>query len=259
VKPTTNPTDIGMNRTGIAASPRESQQLIEEARRAVPRGSFDMRPIEAVRRLYNEEAEPVGTVPPPATVKGAVKTVAKALTGEKATVLIDQMAGRFAFERTGTRLYEALITKLDAASVHPGGPTRSDLEEIRDQELAHAALLAQALRRVGADPTSMTPDADINAVASEGVLKVITDARTTLTQALQAIVIAELADTDCWSMLATLAEKMGQDELAGDFREALSEEEIHLERVRGWLQSSLEGQAGVAGKHGAAAPPPTPL
>jgi rubrerythrin len=259
MKPTTDPTDIGMNRTGIAASPKESEQLIEEAKRAVPRASFDLRPIEAVRRLYNEEAEPVGTVPPPASVKGAVKTVAKALTGEKATVLIDQMAGRLAFERTGTRLYEALLTKLDAAGEHPGGPTRADLEEMRDQELAHAALLAEALRRVGADPTAMTPDADINAVASEGVLKVITDARATLTQSLAAILVAELADNDSWSTLATLAEKMGQDELAGDFREALAEEEIHLDRVRAWVQSSLEGQAGVAGKPAAAAPPPPPV
>jgi rubrerythrin len=56
-------------------------------------------------------------------------------------------------------------------------------------------------------------------------------------------------------MLVVLAEKMGQDELAARFREALVDEEDHLERVRLWLQSSLEGQAGVADK-GSGAPPP---
>jgi ferritin-like protein len=187
-----------------------------------------------------------------------VKTVGKALMGEKATVLLDLMAARLAFERTGTRLYEALLTKLQAAGAHPGGPSQTDLEQIRDEELAHAALLAECLQRLGGDPTAMTPGADVTAVASEGILKVVVDARTTLTQSLEAILIAELADNDGWTMLVNLAEKMGQDEMATEFREALVEEEDHLDHVRTWLQSSLEGQAGVAGEGPAATPPPAP-
>jgi ferritin-like protein len=259
MKPTTNPTDLGANRTGIASSPKDGDKLIEGARQGVPRASFTPASLEAERLSYNDDAEPVGTVPPPASIKGAVKAVGKALVGEKATVLIDQMAGRLAFERTGTRLYEALLTKLQAAGEHPGGPTRTDLEEIRDEELAHAALLADGLVRLGADPTSMTPAADVTAVASEGVLKVVVDARTTLTQSLEAILIAELTDNDAWTMLVNLADKMGQDELAAEFREALLQEEDHLDRVRTWLQDSLEGQAGVAGKAPAATPPPAPI
>jgi len=33
-----------------------------------------------------------------------------------------------------------------------------------------------------------------------------------------------------------LAETMGQDELAADFRAALAQEEEHLARVRAWVQ-----------------------
>jgi len=258
MKPNTDPTDLGANRTGAAASPRDSQKLVEGARQGVPRASFDLAALQAERVSFNDDADPVGTVPPPATLKGAVKTVGKALMGEKATVLIDQMAARLAFERTGTRLYEALLTKLLAAGSHPGGPNQTELEEIRDEELAHAALLADALVRLGADPTAMTPAADITAVASEGVLKVLVDARTTLTQCLEAILIAELTDNDSWAMLVNLADKMGQDEMAADFREALLQEEDHLDRVRNWLQLSLEGQAGVTGEGPSAAPPPVP-
>jgi rubrerythrin len=258
MKPTTNPTDMGTNRTGIASSPRDSQKLIEGARQGVPRASYDLAALGAERVSFNEEAEPVGTVPPPASLKGAIKAVGKALVGEKATVLIDQMSARLAFERTGTRLYEALLSKLEAASTHPGGPSRTELEEIRDEELAHAALLASGLIRLGADPTSMTPAADVTGVASEGLLKVLVDARTTLTQCLEAILIAELADNDSWAMLVTLADKLGQNELVAEFREALLEEEDHLDRVRGWLLASLEGQAGVSGEAPSAAPPPMP-
>jgi rubrerythrin len=254
MKPTTKPTDIGANRTGIASSPADGKKLVEGARQGVAGPSFDLRPLETVRASYNDQAEPVGTVPPPATVKGAVKAVGKALQGEKATVLIDLMAGRLGFERTGTRLYEALLAKLDAADPHPAGPTRGELEEIRDQELAHAALLADALQRLGADPTALTPSGDVNAVASEGILRVICDPRMTLTQSLQAILVAELADNDAWATLVSLTEKMGQDELADQFREALAQEETHLERVSAWVQGSLEGQAGVA--RAPAAPPP---
>jgi rubrerythrin len=255
MKTTTDPTDLGANRTGIASSPADSQKLIDGARQGVPRAAFTPTALETERAFWNDDAEPVGTVPPPASLKGAVKTVTKALVGEKATVFLDQMGARLAFERTGTRLYEALLSKLQAAGDHPGGPTRTELEEIRDEELAHAALLADSMKRLGADPTAMTPCADVTGVASEGLLKVLADPRTTLTQCLDAILIAELADNDAWNMLAGLAEKMGQDELAGQFRGALEEEEEHLELVRGWLQASLEGQAGVAGKPPAATPP----
>jgi rubrerythrin len=261
MKSTTKPTDIGTNRTGIAASPKDGQQLVEGARQGVRGGSFDLSGLETERAVYSDAAEPVGTVPPPGTLKGAVKATVKALVGEKATVLIDQLAGRLAFERTGTRLYEALLVKLEAADRHPQGPTRSAIEEIRDEELAHAALVAQAIERLGADPTALTPEADICAVTSEGVLKVLVDPRTTLTQCLQALLVAELADNDGWALLITLAEKMDQDELAAGFRDALEEEEEHLIRVRAWLQTSLEGQAGVLGKPPAAPTPaaPTPI
>jgi rubrerythrin len=259
MKPTTKPTDIGANRTGVASSPVSAKKLVEAARQAAPVATFELQALEVIRLAYDEEAEPVGTVPPPATLKGAVKATVKALTGEKATVLIDQMGGRLAFERTGTRLYEALLTKLQAADVHPGGPSLEELQEIRDEELAHVALLASGLERLGADPTAMTPCADVAAVASEGVLKVLVDARTTLTQSLEAILTAELTDNDAWSMLVTLAQKMGQDELAAEFREALLEEEEHLALVRTWLQSSLEGQAGVSDKAPAAPSPAIPI
>ena len=52
-------------------------------------------------KFYLEEADPVGTMPPPATpitvVGGVVETVEEALEGAKATVFIDKIAERLAF------------------------------------------------------------------------------------------------------------------------------------------------------------------
>ncbi|HEY0710258.1 MAG TPA: ferritin-like domain-containing protein, partial [Polyangia bacterium] len=126
-----------------------------------------------------------------------------------------------------------------------GGPTREELRQIRDEELQHVGLLTQAISDLGGDPTAITPTADICAVAGSGILKVLTDPRATLTHALHAIHIAELADNDAWSMLADLAEGMGHEEMAANFRQALADEERHLEYVRTWLTADLEAQAGI--------------
>lgn len=239
------PTDIGTNRTGIAASPIDGRRTEEGAQidAAMP---LDGPALEAERVRFSREAYPLGSVPPPGSVKGVIKTTVQALKGHKATVFLDKLGERIAFERTGSRLYEALLAKFEAASVHEGGPTRAELEHIRDEERQHFAWLREAMIQLGGDPTAMTPSADVVAVASLGWVQVLTDPRTTLTQALDIILVAELADNDGWSMLIDLADGLGQDELARRFRIALDEENEHVAKVRSWLATALAGQAGVA-------------
>ena len=159
--------------------------------------------------------------------------------------LVDQLAERLAFERTGTRLYEALLAKLEATDEREEGPTRVQLLRIRDDELAHFGLLTAALERLGADPTALSPSADVMAVASSGLLAVVTDPRVTLTEALKAILVAELVDNDAWQLLTELADKVGQDDLATAFRTALAEEQEHLAAVRLWVAASVDAQLGI--------------
>lgn len=240
------PTDIGMNRTGIKASPIDSKKTIEGAANAKLDTPQDGSLLEAERIAWSEEAEPVGTMPPPGSITGAVKATAQKLTGKEPNVFLDKIGERLAFERTGVRLYDALLCKLEAAEVHQGSPTRAELEQIRDQELRHFGYLKQALESLGGDPTAMTPSADLAGVAASGILKVLTDPRTTLTQCLDAILIAELADNDAWSLLVQMASGLGKTELSESFRRAMEEEEDHLAHVRRWVASALTGQAGIA-------------
>jgi hypothetical protein len=241
----TNPTDIGSNRTGIKASPADAQKLIEGAAAAVPRPSLDAIAFQSARLSESAESEPVGTVPPPGSIKGALKTVVKALQGEKLAVLLDLVGERLAFERTGVRLYDALLVKYEAAGEHAGGPTMEELRTIRAQELAHFQLLVAACEELGGDPTAMTPSADIIANASSGLIKVVSDPHTTFNQALKAVLVAELADVDGWSLLGATAGQMDLEDLALQFDAAGEVEEVHLLNVRTWLEQSVAGEAGL--------------
>lgn len=241
----TKPTDIGINRTGIATSPIDAKAMVEGARAGTPNPTAEPQAFLLARTGFAREAPPVGTMPPPASLKGVAKTGLDMVKGKQPLVLLDLLGERLAFERTGTRLYESLLVKLDAADRHPGGPTRDELERIRDDELSHFALLKQAIESLGGDPTVMTPSADTIAIASSGIVKILSDPRITMTAALKGILTAELVDNDSWTVLAEIAEGMGHDALAAGFRRALATEEDHLARVRAWTMAALTGQAGV--------------
>lgn len=256
----TDPTDIGNNRTGIQMSPIDAKRMVEGAEEGTPETQMTTEPTELTSARVNasRSAEPLGTMPPPGSVKGAAKAVVQALKGRRATVFLDLLGARLAFERTGTRLYESALVKLDASEVHAGGPTRGELEHFRDQELEHFAMLVECIQELGADPTAVTPSADVEGVASSGVVQIVSDPRTTLTQALDAVLVAELADHDGWQLLIDLAHELGQDEMVARFHKALAEEDEHLARVRSWLSASIMSQAGLTSPQetGSEAPPP---
>jgi hypothetical protein len=198
--------------------------------------------LAAIRAGYIAEADVVGSIPPPATVKGAVKTGVAALTGKQPEVLMDKLGERLAFERTGTRLYDALITKFDATQDSSTSMTLADLQRIRQDELGHFALVAGAIEAMGGDPTAQTPCADVTGVEVMGLAQVVTDPRTTIAQSLSAVLIAELADNAGWEMLIALARENGQDPMAADFTVALNEERVHLQQVRAWLEEATIGR-----------------
>jgi ferritin-like metal-binding protein YciE len=174
-------------------------------------------------------------VPQPAGIQNTVRTAAKAVTGAKPTLWMDKLGERLAFERTGTRLYEALVSKYEAFGSFDGGPSQADLEHVLQEEYRHFTLLQSVIERHGGDPTAVTPSADLQATASHGVMQVIVDPRTTLLQSLEAILIAELADNACWEALIALAQEAGEDTLVTPFEQALLTEQEHLMKVQAWL------------------------
>jgi rubrerythrin len=239
------PTDIGRNRTGLATSPKGAKETIEGAQPGRESLPGDGTHMLNVRVAYSRSAPPVGSMPPPASLKGLGKSVLDKLKGHEPMVFLDKLGERLAFERTGTRLYEALLAKLEAADTHDPSITPQVLLDIRDDELAHAGLVRQAIEELGGDPTVMTPCADITALASSGWVQVLSDPRSTFTQCLDVILLAELGDNAGWELLIELARGLGKDDLVDSFGAALLEEQRHLEIIRHWLATSIAGQAGA--------------
>ena len=239
------PTDSGMNKTGIDMSPIDVKELLKGVRSSKPSSEGDAGTLMTYRTSYVKDADPIGNVPVPGTLKGAAKSGMQKLMAKKPEVLIEKLGARLAFERTGTRLYEALLGKCQARSDECRDLPMDQLQKFRDEEAQHFALLRDAIKSLGADPTAVTPGADINGMASIGLMQILTDPRTSIAQSLHAIHIAELADRDGWELLITLTQEFGQDDMAATFRGALVEEERHLATIRELMKASCMSEAGV--------------
>ena len=125
---------MGNNRTGVDTSEGRVDDMQKGSQQFEPSSHGTTAGAGKVRVLYAKEADEkgLGSVPPPngGTAKGKVKAGAKKLTGAEPTLLMDKMGERLAFERTGTRLYEALVSKHEAFGSFDGGPSRAELIEI---------------------------------------------------------------------------------------------------------------------------------
>lgn len=239
-----NKIKVGLNRTGIALSPRMGPEMVRAAEMYSPDPVGGLT-IEAVRASYAAEALPIGTLPPPSSLKEASLQALQMLKGNKAPVYIDKLGARLAFERSGARLYEALLPRLEAGPTWEGGPARDDILEIHADEVQHFQLLRNCIEQLGGDPTVQTPAADVSAVSSLGLMQTLGDSRMSLLQALHCILIAELVDNDGWATLIELSSVVGQDEHTRHFMAAQAAEERHLVRVRGWVRSALLADAGM--------------
>jgi rubrerythrin len=219
----------------MAAAPQRTQEMLAGMEEFPPSSEGSAEDLAQVRIVYAQAAEPLGSVPPPAEGKGNRKAAANAANGAPRLLLMDKLGERLAFERTGTRLYEALVSKHEAFGSFPGGPSRDDLEHIRQEESQHFRLLQSTIEQLGGDPTAVTPAANLHATAAHGINMVIVDPRTTLLQSLEAILIAELADHACWEVLVELAQEAGEDALVEPFAQAHATEQEHLQKVQAWL------------------------
>jgi ferritin-like metal-binding protein YciE len=238
-------TRLGMNRTGRKMAPIESKKTAEGAAQLTlpPSSGEDNISIAENRSRYIMEAEPVGTVPLPGTLRGMLSALMEKINNGDHTFL-DKLGERIAFERTGVRLYDALIAKHKSADDHQLYPDLETLERFQREEKEHFLMLSEVMEQIGGDATAMTPSADMAGVAAMGWVQVLSDPRSDFKQCLEIILQAELVDNNCWDVLIELAEDVGLTQLATRFQSAKNQEEVHLETIRKWvLELNLNGSA----------------
>ncbi|HVX05962.1 MAG TPA: ferritin-like domain-containing protein [Rhodanobacteraceae bacterium] len=239
---------VGHNRTGVKASPMDGRSLDRLSSESAPPPTTESLEATTTRESFTRQADRLGSVPPVATPMGLAETALHALEGHRLAAFIDKLGERLAFERSGVRAYEAVLVKVEAMGAWQGGPTRELVQEQCNEELLHFHMLKQMLEHFGADPTAMTPSADVAAVEASGVFKVLADPRASLSQALHALLVLEDVDSDGWDLLVEMAEATGQDEMASQFRSALATEAIHQRRVREWLGKAALADVQYGGK-----------
>jgi rubrerythrin len=221
-------TQPGDNHTGITLHPELVAEMIEGTNEFGPTSRGGAEALAANRVRVAKDSRPAATMPP-----------AKDVPLERLPIL-DKLGARLAFERTGTRMYQALISKHDAFGGFRGGPSRADLEHIRDEEHRHLIVAQNLIIRLGGDPTVVTPCANLQATASYGILQVLVDPRTTLIECLDAIIVAELTDHESWDLLGRTVAPLGDKQAEAQIREAERVEQEHLAKVRSWLAAAAQ-------------------
>src|SRR5829696_9365492 len=121
------------NRTGMQTSPELAEELIEGANSATPSSEGGAEDIAEYRVDYIAEGFPIGSMPMmPASEEGEAEEDEAGMA-----VFLDKLSERLAFERQGTRLYEALLNKCEMLGETQPGPTLEDIEHIGREELQH--------------------------------------------------------------------------------------------------------------------------
>lgn len=223
---------FGENKTGIKTNPEMARQMIEGAQELSPAATESSLTSKTFRQAYIEETGVLGSVPEPPP--GELEAEA---------LLLDKLGERLAFERAGVRLYSSLIRRCEVE--YPEANIEG-LRKIREEEREHFEYVRDCIENLGGDSTAQTPCANAIGVANAGLVQLMNDPRTDLPQAVQAILVAELADNVAWEMLILLSEQCGVGETDLDkFKRAKQEEEDHLIFVKSWLLDLMaEGSGG---------------
>lgn len=233
-----NAAKLGHNVTGAQMSPEDTKEMMEAVEKYPPDVAGDSTKYAKERQVMTAASDGVGSVPVPGSTKGKLKSTFDKMLGKEPELLVDKLGERLAFERTGVRLYDAVIAKLGESN-SAGKKMIPDLKRIRDEEAEHMFLIKDAIETLGADPTAMTPCADLVGVMAVGPMQIVTDPRTNASQALNALLTLELTDNAAWEALIELTDKGGHPKIAKSFKKAVEQEEEHLQTIKKLLKNEL--------------------
>lgn len=149
------------------------------------------------------------------------------------------MSERLAFERIITKLYEGLIEKCQILGELENGPSIAELRRLRQDKVRDFLILKDSIEEFGGDPMELTTSAACMLIAKSGLPKVVKDVETSVGQALDAVLISELADREGWNVLVGVCKRLGRPDLAKRFEGAAARQNVHLQKMRTWVIEAL--------------------
>ncbi|MGQ3888886.1 demethoxyubiquinone hydroxylase family protein [Legionella sp. CNM-1927-20] len=221
--------NMGMNHTGTQMSPMDTKNLLDFVKKNPADIEGDTSKLVKERARLTEKDNILGSIPLPGSAKGAVKTGLDKLLGNQPELLLDKLGERLAYERGGIRLYEAALAK---ATAFKEKELIKQFQHIRNEEAEHMFLLVDTLKQLGADPTVMTPSADVAGVVAQGAMQVLTDPRTNMAHCLNALLTLELGDNAGWELLIDLLKTSKKTDIAKTFQKAFVQEQEHVKIIK---------------------------
>jgi len=154
------------------------------------------------------------------------------LAARNASQVLDVLSGRLAFERTGVKLYDAAIQKIERNPEPRYHRLLDYLRRIRHEEKEHEEWLEAQIRSLGGTAHETTTMSELETEESKGVVAVIVDGHQQVPHLLHALLAAELADNAGWELLVKLADDAGDRDAKRQFQRRLLDEVKHLAFLR---------------------------
>jgi bacterioferritin (cytochrome b1) len=154
------------------------------------------------------------------------------LAKDNAVFVLNVLGGRLAFERTGVKLYDAVIAQIDRSGEPRYHAIVDQLREIRNEEKEHEEWLEEQIRALGGDAHEVTEMAQLEMSESSGIAGVIEGGDRKILHLIHALLAAELADNAGWDVLVKLADETGDRMAKLQFAKRLAEEAKHLLFIR---------------------------
>lgn len=193
---------------------------------------------ESVKLVKNSSAKARLEEFVPAGVKGIARLPLKIIADHRREIFIRKLYERLACKRNGTRIYNALISKLENELGNDNSEYQMNitlLEEFRSQEAEHFSILSDCIKKLGADPARI-PDAVEISVAARTYMNIITHPQASISQCIGTMLHLEFVDNAAWESLIQMADAMSLSNMADEFRFMLRQEEIHLVTFREWYE-----------------------
>jgi rubrerythrin len=146
--------------------------------------------------------------------------------------VIDLLTERLTFERSGVKLYDAIIEKMNLSTEEGVVDMVDQMREHRDQEKEHEEWLEDCVRQLGGDAHAETEMSAVVTRESKGIEDIILDGDNDIFHLFHALLTAELADNAGWDLLVSLADEAGDRDAKKAFKKRLHEEEEHLVFMR---------------------------